>query len=204
MSTENLDHVVAGALYDFMGWLTTRQERLILSSMDDAAPAARAVNEFIIQSGLDKDCDPMIKTWKHRCNMQPSVTKKHKKRTKSSLYFSQKTDRFRIKQSLIGNKFKFVWLKIDTPYNQAIKQVYNVWAFDMVANGYGDEIIENNIESKVHVLVDMLDIKRIKFLKDLHPDLKSLDKLTFSQQRELRLLIPLLLITYLYKVRIYV
>lgn len=34
-------------LYDFMGWLTTRKDRLVLSSNDDAAPAAEAVAEYI-------------------------------------------------------------------------------------------------------------------------------------------------------------
>lgn len=34
-------------LYDFMGWLTTRKKRLLLSAADDATPAADAVGEYI-------------------------------------------------------------------------------------------------------------------------------------------------------------
>jgi hypothetical protein len=34
-------------LYDFMGWLTTRKERLMLSAIDNAAPAAEAVGEYL-------------------------------------------------------------------------------------------------------------------------------------------------------------
>jgi len=34
-------------LYDFMGWLTTRKERLVLSATDNAAPAAEAVAEYL-------------------------------------------------------------------------------------------------------------------------------------------------------------
>lgn len=44
--------IVAGALFDFMGWLTTRRERLVLSSTDDAAPAADAIKDFANMRGL--------------------------------------------------------------------------------------------------------------------------------------------------------
>ncbi len=63
MSQEKLDHVVAGAIFDFMGWLTTRQEKLVLSSADDAAPAAEAVKEFLTMRGVAQDCEPMIHDW---------------------------------------------------------------------------------------------------------------------------------------------
>lgn len=44
--------VVAGALFDFMGWLTTRNERLILSATDYASPAVEVIEEFAKMRGL--------------------------------------------------------------------------------------------------------------------------------------------------------
>ena len=67
MSEELLDHIVSGAIYDFMGWLTTRPEKLVLSSADDAAPAADAVKEFLTMRGVDQECEPMISNWPGRC-----------------------------------------------------------------------------------------------------------------------------------------
>lgn len=69
MSHEKLDHVVAGAIYDFMGWLTTRPEKITLSSTNDAAPAAEAVKDFLTMRGVAQDCEPMIQDWSTRCSM---------------------------------------------------------------------------------------------------------------------------------------
>jgi hypothetical protein len=44
--------VVAGALFDFMGWLTSREKRLILSSVDEASPAVEAITEFAKKRNL--------------------------------------------------------------------------------------------------------------------------------------------------------
>ena len=73
MSQEKLDHVILGVLYDFMGWLTTRSERLVLSSTDDAAPAAEVVKNFLVMRGVDMSCDPMIHDWPSRCNMMATL-----------------------------------------------------------------------------------------------------------------------------------
>lgn len=54
---------IAGALYAFAAWMTTRPERLVTSSSDDAAPAAEAVVEFLTQHGL-ADVEPNVKGWK--------------------------------------------------------------------------------------------------------------------------------------------
>ena len=54
--------VVAGALFDFMGWLTSRRERLVLSSTDDAAPAADAIKDFAEMRGLSLD-DAKVQDW---------------------------------------------------------------------------------------------------------------------------------------------
>jgi hypothetical protein len=69
MRQEKLDPVVSGALYDFVGWLATRSERFTLSSVDDAAPAAEAVKDFLALRGVDMDCKPMIHDWPARCSM---------------------------------------------------------------------------------------------------------------------------------------
>ena len=44
--------VVAGALFDFMGWLTSRNKRLTLSGADEASPAVEAIQEFSEKRGL--------------------------------------------------------------------------------------------------------------------------------------------------------
>ncbi len=55
--------VIAGALFDFMGWLTTREERLVLSSTDNASPAADAIKHFAEMRDLSLD-DAKVKDWK--------------------------------------------------------------------------------------------------------------------------------------------
>ena len=47
--------VIAGALFDFMGWLTTRKEKLVLSSSDDASSAVAAITEFAKMRELSLD-----------------------------------------------------------------------------------------------------------------------------------------------------
>ena len=40
------------ALYGFAGWLTTRKEKTIMSSSDDAAPIAELIQRFIDENSL--------------------------------------------------------------------------------------------------------------------------------------------------------
>ena len=54
--------VIAGVLFDFMGWLTTRKERLCLSSADDASPAVTAITEFAKMRNLSLD-NAMVTDW---------------------------------------------------------------------------------------------------------------------------------------------
>jgi hypothetical protein len=54
--------VIAGVLFDFMGWLTSRQERIVLSSCDDASPAVKVIEEFAKMRGLSLD-DAKVKDW---------------------------------------------------------------------------------------------------------------------------------------------
>ena len=54
--------VIAGALFDFMGWLTSRKERLVLSSADEASPAVEAIAEFARMRNLSLD-DAKVQNW---------------------------------------------------------------------------------------------------------------------------------------------
>ena len=54
--------VIAGALFDFMGWLTSRKERIVLSSADNASPAVEAITEFAKMRGLSL-ADAMVNDW---------------------------------------------------------------------------------------------------------------------------------------------
>jgi hypothetical protein len=54
--------VIAGVLFDFMGWLTSRKERIVLSSADNASPAVEAITEFAKMRGLSLD-DAKVQDW---------------------------------------------------------------------------------------------------------------------------------------------
>ena len=68
MSKENLDHIVSGVLFDFMGWLTSRDEPLTLSCRDDCGPAVSVISQFLTMRGVDQDCSPAIHLWTLRCS----------------------------------------------------------------------------------------------------------------------------------------
>jgi hypothetical protein len=55
--------VIAGALFDFMGWLTSRKERIVLSSADNAAPAADAIRDFAKMRDLSL-YNAQVETWR--------------------------------------------------------------------------------------------------------------------------------------------
>ena len=54
--------IIAGALFDFMGWLTSRPKRIMLSSADEASPAVDAIKEFAKMRGLSLD-DARVQDW---------------------------------------------------------------------------------------------------------------------------------------------
>ena len=54
--------VIAGALFDFMGWLTSRKERIVLSSADEASPAVNAIIDFATMRGLSLN-DAKVQDW---------------------------------------------------------------------------------------------------------------------------------------------
>jgi hypothetical protein len=59
---ETQQAVIAGALFDFMGWLTSRKERIVLSSADNASPAVDAIRDFAKMRGLSLD-DAKVQNW---------------------------------------------------------------------------------------------------------------------------------------------
>jgi hypothetical protein len=54
--------IIAGALFDFMGYLTSRAERIVLSASDDASPAIDAIRDFAKKRGLSLD-DALVREW---------------------------------------------------------------------------------------------------------------------------------------------
>ena len=54
--------MIAGALFDFMAWLTSRPKRIMLSSADDASPAVDAIKDFAKMRGLSLD-DAQVQNW---------------------------------------------------------------------------------------------------------------------------------------------
>ena len=61
--------VIVGALFDFMGWLTTRKDQLVLSSVDNASPAADAIKVFAEMRGLSLD-DARVQDWQNYTTQQ--------------------------------------------------------------------------------------------------------------------------------------
>lgn len=64
-SRTNVDLInssVSGALYDFIGWLTSHDQRLILSSTDNASPAVDAIIQFAKMRHLNLD-KADVKNW---------------------------------------------------------------------------------------------------------------------------------------------
>lgn len=66
MSQEKLDHVVAGALFSFIAFLTTREEKTVCSATNCATPILEALKEFSEKRNLSID-NPMIDQWESRC-----------------------------------------------------------------------------------------------------------------------------------------
>lgn len=52
-----------GAIYDFVGYLTTRKEQITLSWSDDAAPAVEVITEFLDSRGISNSVIPAINSW---------------------------------------------------------------------------------------------------------------------------------------------
>jgi hypothetical protein len=68
---EPVAHVtVAGVLFDFMGWLTSRKERIVLSSADNASPAVEAITEFAKMRSLSL-ADANVQSWQQALAAAP-------------------------------------------------------------------------------------------------------------------------------------
>jgi hypothetical protein len=65
VAPEMLHSLIAGALFDLMGRLTCSDERLVLSSRDDAAPSAHALEKFALDRGLNLT-EADVVTWQDK------------------------------------------------------------------------------------------------------------------------------------------
>ena len=63
--------IIAGALFDLMGYLTCREKKLHLSASDDAAPAVEALTEWAERRGFDLD-EARVTDWQAALAAQPS------------------------------------------------------------------------------------------------------------------------------------
>ncbi len=63
--------IIAGALFDLMGYLTCREKKLHLSASDDAAPAVEALTEWAEERGFDLD-KARVTDWQAALAAQPS------------------------------------------------------------------------------------------------------------------------------------
>jgi hypothetical protein len=71
MMKQSIHALIAGALFDFMGHLTCREERLTLSSRDLATPAVAALGEWAKKRGLDLNVAD-VPDW-HNALVAPSL-----------------------------------------------------------------------------------------------------------------------------------
>jgi len=63
---------IAGLLFDFMGWLTSREKRLTLSSTDEAGPAVEAITAFAKMRNLRLD-DAQVEHWQAILTTPPAA-----------------------------------------------------------------------------------------------------------------------------------
>ena len=63
------EEIIAGVLFDFMGWLTSREKRIVLSSADFASPAVDAIRDFAQMRGLDIS-KAAVRDWQARAALQ--------------------------------------------------------------------------------------------------------------------------------------
>lgn len=63
MTDKMIEKLVTAALYDFGGWLTSRQQEMTVSETNDAAPMAEALAEFCGMRGLSSTEEIPVLTW---------------------------------------------------------------------------------------------------------------------------------------------
>lgn len=60
--------IASEALFSFAGWLTSRKEKTIMSSQDDAAPIADLVAQFCKENGLAEPREDWSVNLIHPCS----------------------------------------------------------------------------------------------------------------------------------------
>ena len=63
--------IVTAALYDFGGWLTTRDERITLSATDNASPMADAIVEFCGMRNINLNQEVPVLSWQEWATEHP-------------------------------------------------------------------------------------------------------------------------------------
>ena len=58
-----LENLIAGALFDFAGYLTTRSQAVTFSASHDSLPAVTLVVEFLKLRGISTNCKPEVVAW---------------------------------------------------------------------------------------------------------------------------------------------
>lgn len=62
------DPILAGLLFDFMGFLTSHETRWRFSAYDDASPGVYAIEQFAEKRGIKLD-DADVQQWRSRAAM---------------------------------------------------------------------------------------------------------------------------------------
>lgn len=75
--------IIAGALFDFMGMLTTSNTKWRFSSADDAAPGVQAIREFAGKRGLSLD-EADVKDWRSALSSEPAAPAPQQPTTESA------------------------------------------------------------------------------------------------------------------------
>ena len=66
MTKEEIATMIAGALFDFGGFLTTRAEAVTVGAAHDAAPVVQLVAAFLESRGLDPAGAADVEHWQDR------------------------------------------------------------------------------------------------------------------------------------------
>lgn len=69
--SKQLHAIISGAIFDFAGFLTTREKVIEIGSSANAAPVADLVSEWLEKRGVSMD-DAMVQTWSE--SLYPKAT----------------------------------------------------------------------------------------------------------------------------------
>ncbi|MFA5376619.1 MAG: hypothetical protein WC455_12805 [Dehalococcoidia bacterium] len=68
--TSDLEKLIAGAIFDFVAFLTTRDEQITLSAHHNASPAVKAIEEFAATRSLSLD-EADVQEWQTAIKKEP-------------------------------------------------------------------------------------------------------------------------------------